>query len=239
MMESLLRLSPASCTSVQVRVLPALVAILQAERGNVAVSGTVRAALELLKLVLFSVETHTRELRAAASPSGAAGASSPGSPSTVPSAAPELLHPLLFSELLPLTFNLLLKTDDHDIIQLGTMVLAAFLRVDSSRVVSCVVSTILPGSPAGSAPQSLGGLQLLCTIVNQFLNPALDDRVAYNVGTLVVQLVFSCGAQLGDGNVKELVKAGQLPLLLLLPCCLLCAHSLPTSLLLASDEYTF
>jgi hypothetical protein len=46
-------------------------------------------------------------------------------------------------------------------------------------------------------------------IVNQLLNPALEDQLANNVGTLVVQLVFSCGAQLGEANLKELIKAGQ------------------------------
>lgn len=205
-LENLLSLSGPCCTSVQVRVLPALVQIMQANQHNVAVSGTVQAALDLLQHVLLSVEKHTRALRLAAG-SAPASAAGPASPSSAPSAAPEFLHPLLFSELLPLTLALLVHTDDRSLIEVGTTVLTAFLRVDSARVAAAHVSVVLPGSAAGTAPAPVGGLQLLCIIINQFLNPALDDKVAHNVGNLIVQLVFSLGGALGEPVLKDLIRA--------------------------------
>lgn len=209
-LENLLALSPQACISIQMAVLPALVQILQAEQRNVAVTGTVQAALDLLKAVLLSVEAHTRSQAAlAAGAAGpASGAASPGSPG-VPSALPEFLHPLLFSDLLPLVLALLMHTDDHSMLEVGTTVLTAYLRVDCNRVAGAQVSLVMPGSPAGSAPVTVGGLQLLCTLLNQFLNPSLDDKVAHNVGNLIVQFVFSLGGALGEANVKELMKAGQ------------------------------
>lgn len=207
--DRLLRLSPASCVSVQLSVLPALVHILQASKNNVAVSGTVTCALDMLKHVLLAVEAHTRDLRGPAA--AAASAAAPSSPSTVPSAAPELLSPLLFSELLPLTLTLLMRTDDGDLIEIGMKVLSAYLRVDAQRVQACVLPPVLlPGAPARSAPTAnVGGLQALCVLVQTFLQPSLDDMTAHNVGSLVVQLVFSCGAVLGDQNVQQIVNAGQ------------------------------
>ena len=211
--ENLLALSPQACISIQVAVLPALVQILQAEQRHVAVTGTVQAALDLLKAVLLSVEAHTRAQAALAA--GAAGAAagaavSPASPG-VPSALPEFLHPLLFSDLLPLTLALLMHTDDHSLLEVGTTVLTAYLRVDCNRVAGAQVTLVMPGAPAGSAPVTLSGLQLLCTLLQQFLNPSLDDKIAHNVGNLIVQFVFSLGGALGEANVKELMKAGQCP----------------------------
>jgi hypothetical protein len=199
-LQALLDLSPQACTSVQVNMLPTLVTILRQDQANVAVTGTVRSALELLQHVLLKAEKHKRKLAEQA-------AAAAGNASAV--AIPELLHPLLFSDLLPLSLTLLLHTDDHGLIEVGTPVLAAYLRADAARVSAASVPVVMPGAPQGSQPTPASGLQLLCVIVNQLLNPALEDQLANNVGTLVVQLVFSCGAQLGEANLKELIKAGQ------------------------------
>jgi hypothetical protein len=199
--ERLLALSTASCISVQVRVLLVIESIFAASTASVAVSGTLGAALDLLKFVLLAVEQHTRALKG------------PDAVVTSPSAnektaAPEYLHPLLFSTLLPRTLTLLLHTDDHSLVEVGTTVLTAFLRIDSAQVAVTLIPVVLPGAPSGSAPVSMTGLQLLCTIIAQFLNPALDDKIAHNVGNLIVQVVFSLGTAIGEQNVKELIKAG-------------------------------
>jgi hypothetical protein len=202
--DRLLALTAATCISVQVQVLPVLQSIFVQNQQQVAVSGTTAAALDLLKSVLLSVEKHTRAMKAAQGGDTTVAPSAAG-----PSAAPELLHPLLFSSLLPLTLTLILHTDDHDLIEVGTTVLTAYLRIDSAQVAAAAVPTLLPGASAGTAPTPMTGLQLLCTIINQFLNPALDDRIAHNVGNLIVQFVFSLGPALGEPNIKELIKAGE------------------------------
>ena len=193
----LLSFNTSTCTSVQVQVLPVLQQIFVSAEANAVLSGTIGVALELLKSVLLNIEKHTRALHQTNSTVNGS------------SAAPQLLHPLLFSTILPHVLNFVLHTDDHDAIHTGTTTLTAYLRIDANQVANISMPVVLPGSPAGTAPTPMTGLQVLCALINQLLNPALSDQVAHNVGSLIIQVVFSLGGVLGEANVKELIKGGR------------------------------
>jgi hypothetical protein len=201
-LEQLLEVCPETCVSVQTKVLPVLAEIFKQYQQDVAVSGTAGAALSLVQHVLLSIEKHTRAIKEAQGKQGSV--TSPGKES---SAAPELIHPALFSDLLPITLQMvLLNTDDHDLIEVSTHVLTAYLRIDSAKVAAINMPIILA---PGTQPTQMNGVQILCAIINLFLQPSMDDKVAHNCGTLIVQVVLSFGSILGEANIRELIKGGQ------------------------------
>lgn len=95
--------------------------------------------------------------------------------------------PVLVNEGFPLALAVVRTTDDHSIMNAGTLCLAAYAKVYGE-----VLAT------AWKSPEGHSGLQCILEVLDRLLMPEIPDTAAMQVGRLITKLVHHCSAHLGD-----------------------------------------
>jgi hypothetical protein len=104
------------------------------------------------------------------------------------------IHPELLQQALPTVLAKVINTEDHSVLESGTLCLTAFMRGAAEHVASASIN----GTPI---------LSIMCQAVAKLLSPDLEDTAAFSVGGLVTQVVFKLSDRLGPDAIVDLIRA--------------------------------